>query len=222
MSEQPRPAIRATDADREHTVGRLSDASVNGSLTLEELADRAELAHRARTRDELATLVRDLPTGHGQSLYVANRREWAVCSHLTRGGRWLPAEHNRYVSLCGTIDIDLREAVLHGPVIDLEVISWFGTTTVLVPEGAVVELDAGGFGHPRATGRRRTRTGGSDRAAAHARGLWHHPRAHPAAPAGCAESGRAELPRSLVTGPRSARRPGSPAQAARAGGWPLP
>lgn len=145
MSEQPRPAIRATDADREHTVGRLSDASVNGSLTLEELADRAELAHRARTRDELATLVRDLPTGHGQSLYVANRREWAVCSHLTRGGRWLPAEHNRYVSLCGTIDIDLREAVLHGPVIDLEVISWFGTTTVLVPEGAVVELDAGGF-----------------------------------------------------------------------------
>jgi hypothetical protein len=145
MNDPPRPAIRATDADREHTVGRLSDASVNGALTLEELADRADLAHRARTREELAVLIRDLPSADVHALYVAERREWAVCSHLTRGGRWLPAERNRYVSVCGTIDIDLREAVLHGPVIDLEVVSWFGTTTVLVPEGAVVELDAGGF-----------------------------------------------------------------------------
>ena len=145
MNEPQRPAIRATDADREHTVVRLSDASVNGSLTVEELAERAELAHRARTRNELASLVRDLPHSDSQALYVADHREWAFCSHLTRGGRWLPAERNRYISICGTIDIDLRQAVLHGPVIDVEVVSWFGTTTVLVPDGVIVELDAGGF-----------------------------------------------------------------------------
>jgi hypothetical protein len=145
MSEHPRPATRATDADREHTVVRLSDASVSGALTFEELAERAELAHRARTRAELAALITDLPQSDAKALYVADHREWAVCSHLTRGGRWLPAERNRYISLFGTIDIDLRDAVLHGPVIDVEVVSWFGTTTVLVPEGAIVELDAGGF-----------------------------------------------------------------------------
>lgn len=145
MSEQSRPAIRATDADREHTVGRLSDATVSGCLTLEELAERADLAHRARTREQLTALVADLPSAQAQPLYVSDHREWAVCSHLTRGGRWLPAERNRYVSICGTIDLDLRAAVLHSSTIDLEVVSWFGTTTVLVPEGAVVELDAGGF-----------------------------------------------------------------------------
>ncbi len=49
------------------------------------------------------------------------------------------------MSICGTIELDLRDAVLHGPVLDIEVTSWFGTTTLLVPEGVAVELDPGGI-----------------------------------------------------------------------------
>ena len=51
--------------------------------------------------------------------------------------------------MCGTLDLDRRQAVLPGPEIDLAVTSWFGTTTVLVPEGVEVELTGGGFGATR-------------------------------------------------------------------------
>src|SRR5205823_12434496 len=55
------PAIRASDAEREQAVVRLRDASVEGRLTLEEFTARMTVAYEARTHDELAALVRDLP-----------------------------------------------------------------------------------------------------------------------------------------------------------------
>ncbi len=79
------PAIRATDADREATVVRLRDASVSGCLTLEELSDRTELAHTARTREQLAAIVRDLPVVPGQMTASQARREWAVFARVSRG-----------------------------------------------------------------------------------------------------------------------------------------
>ena len=42
------PAIRASDAERERTVGLLQDAAAEGRLTFEELADRVEAASSAR------------------------------------------------------------------------------------------------------------------------------------------------------------------------------
>ena len=36
--------------------------------------------------------------------------------------------------------------MLPGPEIELEIRSWFGTTTILVPPGVEVELTGGGFG----------------------------------------------------------------------------
>ena len=55
------PAIRASDAEREHTVELLRRHSVEGRLTLEEFAGRIERAYDARTRGELDELTRDLP-----------------------------------------------------------------------------------------------------------------------------------------------------------------
>jgi len=46
---------RASDAEREQTVATLRDASAEGRLTFEELADRTALAYRARTNAELAS-----------------------------------------------------------------------------------------------------------------------------------------------------------------------
>ena len=52
---------RASDAEREQTVARLRDASAEGRLTLEELAERTTLAYRASTHAELEPLTADLP-----------------------------------------------------------------------------------------------------------------------------------------------------------------
>jgi hypothetical protein len=54
-------SIRASDDDRERTVAALERHTGAGRLTLDEFAERARLAHDARTLDDLAEVVRDLP-----------------------------------------------------------------------------------------------------------------------------------------------------------------
>ena len=53
--------IRASDEDRQRTVAALERHTGAGRLTLDEFAERARLAHDARTLDELAAVVLDLP-----------------------------------------------------------------------------------------------------------------------------------------------------------------
>src|SRR4051812_10449484 len=54
-------ALRASDAEREHTVAALRVAAGEGRLTVDELAERTDRAYSAQTRGELTRLVHDLP-----------------------------------------------------------------------------------------------------------------------------------------------------------------
>lgn len=60
---EPAESIRASDAERDAAVERLSAATGEGRLTLEEFSQRMERAATARTRAELDHLVADLPAG---------------------------------------------------------------------------------------------------------------------------------------------------------------
>lgn len=53
--------IRASDEDRQRTVAALERHAGAGRLTLDEFAERAQVAHGARTLDDLAAVVGDLP-----------------------------------------------------------------------------------------------------------------------------------------------------------------
>jgi hypothetical protein len=53
--------IRASDDDRQRIVTALERHTGAGRLTLDEFAERARLAHDARTLDDLAAVVHDLP-----------------------------------------------------------------------------------------------------------------------------------------------------------------
>jgi hypothetical protein len=59
--DEPGGGIRASDAERDATVERLSAATGDGRLTLEEFSQRMEQTTSARTRAELDRLVADLP-----------------------------------------------------------------------------------------------------------------------------------------------------------------
>ena len=59
--DQPAGGIRASDAERDATVERLSRAAGDGRLTLEEFSQRMEQVTAAKTRAELDRLVADLP-----------------------------------------------------------------------------------------------------------------------------------------------------------------
>jgi hypothetical protein len=143
MSEEPpHPALRAGDADRDRTVDLLRTAVVEGRLTLEEFGERVGSAHLARTEGELATLVADLPAAP-QTTRQAPAAHRALFSHLIRKGPLRLPERSSYRSLFGTIDLDLRQATIEAPEVELAVHNVFGTVTVLVPDGTDVRIDGG-------------------------------------------------------------------------------
>jgi hypothetical protein len=96
-------AVRASDAEREHTVARLRDGFADGRLTQAELEERAAAALAARTTAELSDLTADLPAQEqpSRSGRVMDRRLFWIllCVHppaalvywLVCGGRWTRA-----------------------------------------------------------------------------------------------------------------------------------
>jgi hypothetical protein len=138
-------AQRAGDADREATVARLRDAAVAGRLTLDEFSARVEQALQARTFAELQALERDLPAGApAQPGFDRPKSHWVVTSRLERRGRWRLPPAYRLNVVCGTVVLDLGEAVVESAETALHVRNLFGTVTILVPEAVRVEIDDGG------------------------------------------------------------------------------
>ena len=134
----------ASDSDREIALALLREASVDGRLTLEDLAERAELVHAARTRDEVAAATEGLeaPAAPVAVEEVVTHR--ALLSSFTRQGRWSLARQSCFSAVFGSIQLDLREAVLPGPEVEIEAKAVFGSVEVTVPEGVVVEVSGGG------------------------------------------------------------------------------
>lgn len=136
-------AIRASDAEREQAVAQLRRALVEGRLSLEEFSDRVGHAHSARTQGALAATVRELPAA-GPATPTEPSSHRALCSRLERRGAWRVPQRSSYRAIFGTIDLDLRHAVLDGPGVELEIFNLFSTVTVLVPEGVLVTVTGGG------------------------------------------------------------------------------
>ena len=149
----------ASDADRDIALALLREASVDGRLTLEDLAERAELVHAARTREEVAAATAGLEVAAAAPAEAAVRHR-ALLSSFTRQGRWRIAAQCRYSAVFGSIKLDLRDAVLPGPEVDIEVKAVFGSVEVIVPEGVLVRavrrrraLEPGAEGRGRRAGR---------------------------------------------------------------------
>jgi hypothetical protein len=132
---------RASDAEREQIVVRLRDASAEGRLTLEELADRTALAYRAQSHAELVPLTEDLPA---PAAPVSRRKpvRWTVVviGEAKRRGRWRIAGHTAVVMGIGDCELDLRQAELDGEEATVTVVQLIGDTTIVVPHHVDVEL----------------------------------------------------------------------------------
>ena len=143
------PAIRASDAEREHTVELLRRHSVDGRLTLEEFASRMERAYEARTREELEQLVRDLPDTGAPARAPERRRKpvsrWivSVMSGTEKRGRWRLARSTNIVCVMGGAELDLRHAELESLDSTITVVAVMGGAEITVPEG--VDVDVTGF-----------------------------------------------------------------------------
>jgi hypothetical protein len=144
--------IRASDAERDATVGRLSAATGDGRLTLEEFSQRMTAATAAKTRAELDRLVADLPVQPGaarEAVAVAGGgapgTSWHVrlVGGLRVTGPWRMARHVVAVSIIGGTRLDLSQAQLAAPDVTLTKVTVVGGTRIEVPAG--VRVDVSGF-----------------------------------------------------------------------------
>jgi len=92
---EPAASIRASDAERDATLQRLSAATGDGRLTLEEFSQRMDRATTAKTRAELDRLVADLPADTGAATSAVTERRDPDLSRRTgqparRPGRGVP------------------------------------------------------------------------------------------------------------------------------------
>lgn len=148
--------VRASDADRELVVETLRQAAGDGRLTLEELDQRLEAAHAAKTYAELEELTEDLPAGRlpvpvGGSLPAqrfggkpTSRVGIAVMSGFGRGGRWVVPRWFSGLVIMGYGGIDMRDASFTEQITRVNAFALMGGIDIVVPEDA--EVHARGLG----------------------------------------------------------------------------
>ena len=150
---EPPGGIRASDAERDAALERLSGAAGDGRLTLEEFSQRMDRATTARTRAELDRLVADLPAGTSVGGAVAGQAArppsappaWHVSpiGGLRVSGPWRMASHEIVISLVGGARLDLSQAELPAPEVTLTKVSLVGGVRIGVPTG--IRVDVSGF-----------------------------------------------------------------------------
>ncbi len=150
---EPLDRTLASDAERDAAAERLQVAFAEGRLADTEFDQRMRSALTARTREDLAGILEDLPSAaplarpdlapaggtrrHGQ-LAVSFK------SSIRQAGRWRVPEHYTTVIYKGTVLLDLRAAELTAPVTTIAAVAYKSRVDILVPPG--VRVEAGGFG----------------------------------------------------------------------------
>jgi class 3 adenylate cyclase len=142
-------AERVSDGDRDHAVTLLREHVVVGRLTLDEFSERVGLALRARTRDDIANAMTDLPAlpvaAEEATRRRSRRRFVAVMSGSEAKGRWRLSGKTTAVAVMGGCDIDLRHAEIDGPEVVITAVAFWGGIQIIVPEGFDVELEGFSF-----------------------------------------------------------------------------
>ena len=152
-------SLRVSHEDRDQVAESLRVAAGDGRLTAEELDERLESALTARTYDDLAVLVADLPaagtalaplpgplaallpggTGHAPAKELIKIH--TASGHSVRVGRWtVPAQMDLKVT-SGHIKVDFTEAVITQPTLHIDAEVRSGHILLITKPGIAVELD---------------------------------------------------------------------------------
>jgi hypothetical protein len=146
---------RATDGDRERAVHALREHLVEGRLTLDEFAERVEVALAAGTLGELSATAEALPAVPPPSGRRRPSRITAgLFAHIVRRGRLRLPKRAIVLSGGSDIDLDLRDAEITSGRTSITALLFFGNVDIYVPEGIAVDVSGlTVFGHRREWGR---------------------------------------------------------------------
>jgi hypothetical protein len=136
-----KPELRISDADRERAVQRLNRAVSEGRLTMSEFDERVAGVLRARTGSEVEPYLADLPVAPGTVAAPEHRELKAAMSTLKRTGQWVVPRRLSVANKAGSVKLDLTDAVISHPVIEVALEVYAGSTTLVLPRGASVDVE---------------------------------------------------------------------------------
>jgi hypothetical protein len=145
--KSPLPELRASHADRDRIAEQLRVAAGDGRLTMDELDERLEKALNARTGSELAALVTDLPAIQpGSALVPPPQAKELVQIEVNSGsavrqGHWVVPRAAEVKVGSGSVKLDLTQAVLAGPTLQIQATVRSGSLTIVTRPGIEVILD---------------------------------------------------------------------------------
>ncbi len=138
----PRPAqMRMSDADRERVAQRLRVAVSEGRLTLAEFEQRIGGVLAARTFAEVEPFVADLPGGPVVPPAPEHTELRTTAASLKRRGPWVVPRRLQVTAKAGSVKLDFTEALIAHPVVEIELNVFAGSTTLVLPPGASVDID---------------------------------------------------------------------------------
>jgi hypothetical protein len=147
--KSPLPELRASHADRDRVAEQLRVAAGDGRLTMEELDERLEKALGARTGSELAVLVTDLPAvgPTGSALEASAQAKELTRIEVSSGsakrdGRWVVPRAAEVKVGSGSVKLDLTQAVLTGPILQVQATVRSGSLTIVTKPGIEVVMDS--------------------------------------------------------------------------------
>ena len=147
-----RGALRVSHEDRDEVAEALRVAAGDGRLSSDELDERLERALTARTYDDLAVLVADLPpAGHalapvpGTQLPTAPAKELikihVTSGHSQRVGRWTVPARMGLIARSGHIKLDFTQAVITQPTLHIDAEVSSGHIVMITRPGIAVDMD---------------------------------------------------------------------------------
>ncbi len=148
-----RPALRASDADRERIVDVLRTAAGEGRLDVEELDERLSAAYTMRTLIELEELTHDLvPTGSAEPVPTmeggvvvrpgagGTERIVSIMGGHERRGRWRVGRDLFVLSIMGGADLDFQHAEVAEHTTTIRVFTIMGGAELRFPPGVDVQV----------------------------------------------------------------------------------
>jgi hypothetical protein len=143
--------LRASHEDRDAVIEVLRVAAGDGRLTAEELDERLELAFNARTYGELARLTSDLPAGAAPVPSVIAPAVPVTPKDVVRidcrsgeavkNGPWVVPKRIELKVTSGHVKLDLTQAVITHPVLDIDADVRSGTLRIITKPGVAVDTD---------------------------------------------------------------------------------
>ncbi|TMR16594.1 DUF1707 domain-containing protein [Nonomuraea turkmeniaca] len=127
-------AAHLTDRDRDSAVELVQQAYADGRLNPAELEQRLELALTATSAQELEPIVGDLPPAEVVRLGSTGGR-------VVRTGDWDVPRRLRIDSEYGRVRLDLSQALIRHPRIDIELWLTYGGGVIILPAGASANAD---------------------------------------------------------------------------------